>query len=117
MNVRFGSLAVVQHHIKRTAAFGGKAVTRQADFRSPMLNVCFHLKRTFNFANSDCFERLLSANSRPSGRFVKVTLGTHFASLYCEKNKPTTPPNHEQSGNAAQRVASRYYLFSQYKYG
>ena len=31
-DVRFGSLAVVQHHISRTAAFGRIAVVRQADF-------------------------------------------------------------------------------------
>ena len=50
-NVRFGSIAVVHHHISRTAAFGRIADTRQLDFESPRLNVRFHQKRSFKSGN------------------------------------------------------------------
>ncbi len=62
-------------------------------------------------------QRLVSAKSGHSGHFVKETLDTHLASRYCGKNKPTTLADHEQTGNAAQQVASWYYLFSQHKHG
>ncbi len=42
-NVRFGSLAVVQHRISPMAAFGGKADI-QINSNSPCLDVCFGLK-------------------------------------------------------------------------
>ena len=116
-NVCFGSQAVIRANTSLMSASGRKAVTQKQFFRSPWLKVCFHPKRSFRLPNFDEFEGQLSAKSGHSGHLVKETLDTHLASRYCGKNKPTTLADHEQTGNAAQQVASWYYLFSQHKHG
>ncbi len=45
------------------AAFGGKADVPETDFKSPRLNVCFHLKRTLNQVDLDESDGSLSATS------------------------------------------------------
>ena len=62
-NVRFGSLAVIRHHISRTAAFGGKADVQPANFQGNNLNVSLSLKRSFRLAQLGDFECPLTAKS------------------------------------------------------
>ena len=65
LDVRFGSLAVIQTNTSLMSAIGRIADTRQCDFESPRLYVRFHLKRTFDHAQYCDFEWRLLATSGP----------------------------------------------------
>jgi len=49
-------------------------------------------------------------------RITDYAFDIHKVCLSCEKNKPTTPGDHQQAGNAAQQVTSRDHLFNQYQH-
>jgi len=63
LDVRFGSIAACQHHIKRTAASGTNPAIQQTNFQNPNLNVCFAQYRTFRLLENRCFKGPLSARS------------------------------------------------------
>ena len=63
LEVRFGSQAVVRHHIRRLAAFGVKPAVREADFQNSYLNVCFTQKRSFRSSETRIYDRQLTAEA------------------------------------------------------
>ena len=67
LDVRFGSEAACQHHIKRTAASGTNPAIQQTNFQNPNLNVCFAQYRTFRSSNYQRNDWPLSARSGHSG--------------------------------------------------
>ncbi len=94
-NVRFGSVAALHKSNSPTAAFGRIAVVRQHIFECRNLNVCFHLKRSFDQLDYCHFEGQLSARSRRSGTTCEL--------YSTNPNQPLTPgsPADEEDGCSA----------------
>ena len=85
LDVRFGSLAVIQTNTSLMSAIGRIADTRQCDFESPRLYVRFQLKRSSRGLYFTHAHRLLSANSGRS-RDAKILLlmnGIDFIPIEC----------------------------------
>ena len=83
LEVRFGSEAVVQHHISRTAAFGGKAAIHDADFQNSNLNDRFTQQRPFRTLENHQTDRQLTARSGHGRPRLNVTANANdLADLY-----------------------------------
>ncbi len=66
-SVEYQSYPAPRHRISSLAALEGKAATRQPNFASPRLNVCFSQKRTFKTLEILDSDRPLTAKTGQSG--------------------------------------------------